>query len=521
MHFFSSSGFEAGRLRGFRFLLLLPMVLVLPLNARAQHTVGRWTLGVRGGINSFFTDFNESLIGPGFDATGRFGIARNFSVGATLGYEELKTHLDPNVLGLPYDYVKLHAFPLTVNGYYHAFPGNKFSPYFTAGIGLLMYERLDWKADGLPDKGIKVSVDVPVGLGMEYFLNSHLSLNAELGYRILDDKTETVTEGGFDSFATLKAGAHLYFGSSDEDDDDQDGLNNGDEARFGTDKLQPDTDNDGIKDGDEVHMYGSNPLAEDTDGDGLSDSEEVFQWKTSPVNPDTDHDGLTDGDEKTRGTNPISQDTDGDVLLDGEEVAMGTNPLMIDTDSDGLSDYMESRTLLTNPLLADTDQDSLDDGSEVSRFQTDPLKADTDGGGVIDGIEIENGTDPLIAEDDKSGLQTVPGEPIVVSGIRFAPGGAVILHGSETALEDAFITLVLLGNATVDIVGYTDNSGQASDNLQLSQARADAVLTWFVNQGIDASRLRAVGKGEARPIAPNTTAEGRALNQRIELEIRK
>jgi len=68
----------------------------------------------------------------------------------------------------------------------------------------------------------------------------------------------------------------------------------------------------------------------------------------------------------------------------------------------------------------------------------------------------------------------------------------------------------------VEIRGYTDNIGSWKYNLRLSQKRAEAVRQYLINRGIDPKRLRAVGYGEANPIATNATAKGRAENRRIE-----
>ena len=63
---------------------------------------------------------------------------------------------------------------------------------------------------------------------------------------------------------------------------------------------------------------------------------------------------------------------------------------------------------------------------------------------------------------------------------------------------------------------HTDNSGPARDNLELSQRRARSVVQYMVQNGISASRLRAVGYGESRPAYQNATVEGRRLNRRVE-----
>lgn len=80
-------------------------------------------------------------------------------------------------------------------------------------------------------------------------------------------------------------------------DADSDGLNDGQEAIWGTDPHDPDTDKDGLKDGDEVLIYGSNPLEKDTDGDGLKDGIEVFYFRTNPIKESTDGDRYDDGQE--------------------------------------------------------------------------------------------------------------------------------------------------------------------------------------------------------------------------------
>jgi OOP family OmpA-OmpF porin len=71
-------------------------------------------------------------------------------------------------------------------------------------------------------------------------------------------------------------------------------------------------------------------------------------------------------------------------------------------------------------------------------------------------------------------------------------------------------------DVTVEIQGYTDNTGNKATNQKLSQARADAVRTWLIDKGIAADRLTAKGFGSDNPIAPNSTKEGRAQNRRIE-----
>jgi len=72
---------------------------------------------------------------------------------------------------------------------------------------------------------------------------------------------------------------------------------------------------------------------------------------------------------------------------------------------------------------------------------------------------------------------------------------------------------------TVIAVGYTDSIGSVDYNLGLSERRANAVKSYLVSKGVPADRIYTEGKGKADPIASNATAEGRAKNRRVEIEI--
>ena len=75
-------------------------------------------------------------------------------------------------------------------------------------------------------------------------------------------------------------------------------------------------------------------------------------------------------------------------------------------------------------------------------------------------------------------------------------------------------------NTTVDIIGHTDNTGEAGYNQGLSQRRAQGVAGILVGAGVTPGRVRSIGRGEDAPIASNLTPEGRAKNRRVEIIIR-
>jgi outer membrane protein OmpA-like peptidoglycan-associated protein len=71
----------------------------------------------------------------------------------------------------------------------------------------------------------------------------------------------------------------------------------------------------------------------------------------------------------------------------------------------------------------------------------------------------------------------------------------------------------------IEIGGHTDNTGDAAKNKTLSLNRAKAVKDYLVKAGIDATRMSAVGYGDAIPIADNSTPEGRSQNRRTVFKV--
>jgi len=71
----------------------------------------------------------------------------------------------------------------------------------------------------------------------------------------------------------------------------------------------------------------------------------------------------------------------------------------------------------------------------------------------------------------------------------------------------------------VRITGYTDNTGTADYNTKLSLQRAEAVRDYLISIGVDPKKMEVSGAGETKPIADNTTKEGREKNRRVEIEV--
>jgi outer membrane protein OmpA-like peptidoglycan-associated protein len=106
------------------------------------------------------------------------------------------------------------------------------------------------------------------------------------------------------------------------------------------------------------------------------------------------------------------------------------------------------------------------------------------------------------------------------SPIYFESGKAAIKSTSFQLLDEVAATLSTNRHiALVEIGVHTDSRGSSGWNRKLSQARAEAVLDYLVDRGVDASRLRAKGYGEDKPLDRRNTPRAQARNRRVELVI--
>ncbi|MFZ2960928.1 MAG: OmpA family protein [Candidatus Ozemobacteraceae bacterium] len=106
---------------------------------------------------------------------------------------------------------------------------------------------------------------------------------------------------------------------------------------------------------------------------------------------------------------------------------------------------------------------------------------------------------------------------VTVRGVTFDYDSAAITPSSIPALQAMLEYLKSNPGVRITIEGHCDTSGDTSLNPALSQGRAQAVKDWVVSHGADGSNLQAIGRGDTQPIADNGTAEGRAMNRRVDL----
>ena len=103
--------------------------------------------------------------------------------------------------------------------------------------------------------------------------------------------------------------------------------------------------------------------------------------------------------------------------------------------------------------------------------------------------------------------------------LEFESAKAIIKQSSYSSLDGLAMLLKSHPEWSVTLKGYTDNSGNAAKNLQLSKDRAASVKNYLINKGVSAANIQSQGYGSANPVASNSTLAGRAKNRRVEIEL--
>ena len=103
--------------------------------------------------------------------------------------------------------------------------------------------------------------------------------------------------------------------------------------------------------------------------------------------------------------------------------------------------------------------------------------------------------------------------------LEFETNKAIIKRSSYSSLDGLAMLLKQHNEWSVILKGYTDNSGNAAKNLQLSKDRSASVKAYLVSKGVPAGHIQTFGYGSADPVASNATLAGRAKNRRVEIEL--
>jgi len=140
---------------------------------------------------------------------------------------------------------------------------------------------------------------------------------------------------------------------------------------------------------------------------------------------------------------------------------------------------------------------------------------------MVDGVTLLNDKEALAKFVKDVFYEEVPEERIVLRGIHFDFDKYNIKPEWIPVLDEGVAVLQKHPEVKIIIEGHTDSIGTEAYNQKLSERRAKAVFDYFVSKGISPDRMKTVGFGELRPKADNSTAEGRAINRRVEIKIVK
>ena len=257
----------------------------------------------------------------------------------------------------------------------------------------------------------------------------------------------------------------------------------------------------------------------DTDGDGVYDKKDACPEIAGLVEfngcPDADGDGIKDSDDACPNVAGLAAmngcpDADGDGIADKDDMcpnSKGTkaNNGCPDTDGDGLVDKDDKCSSVAGPAAnggcpwPDTDGDSILDKDDKCPS--------------VAGIASEGGCPEVISNEAQMGMNAF------AEAVLFNTGRASFKAGVTEVLDGMLAIINEYPTAEFAIKGFTDTIGSASNNLKLSDKRANAVRDYLVENGIAASRLTAEGFGEESPIDTNMNRAGRANNRRVEVKV--
>jgi outer membrane protein OmpA-like peptidoglycan-associated protein len=108
---------------------------------------------------------------------------------------------------------------------------------------------------------------------------------------------------------------------------------------------------------------------------------------------------------------------------------------------------------------------------------------------------------------------------VMPSNVTFDVDKEDIKASFYPVLDSVALVLDEYDKTIIDVVGHTDSTGSHQYNQALSERRADSVAKYLISQKVDRVRIETFGMGETRPIADNSTAQGRQLNRRVELTL--
>ena len=515
-------------------LLFFALFIAAAFGMKAQNVDNKWGLDIQLGKTEYYGDLENQYFFKGDPhlfggiALNRY-MSKSFDLGLTTTYGVWAGALngknyDVKFSGKLFDASMLLKFKLNNGSILRE--NAKLAPYITAGIGYGYFGSFEAPSSIVanqtnPYKG--GNIIIPVGFGIKYNISQKVALQYQLLLNFSQsDKHDNTTyksngkllvDGKNDNFLKHSLSLVISFGKP------------------------KDTDNDGVI--DRLDLCPNTPAnvavtatgcPVDSDSDGVPDY--LDKCPDTPANVavtasgcpvDSDGDGVPDYLDKCPNT--------------PAKVKVDKKGCPVDTDGDGVADYLDkcpntpANTKVDSKGCAidiDSDKDGVNDNLDKcpntpANVKVDasgcPLDADADGipdyldrCPEVKGTKANNGC-PEIKKEEKDVFKNA------LQGIQFETGKDVIKKTSNTILNN--IADIMKANPAykLNIIGHTDNVGMPESNLKLSQKRAEAVKKYLAKQGVDVTRIKAIGRGDTVPVADNKTPEGRTQNRRVEFAV--
>ncbi|EIF43779.1 outer membrane fibronectin-binding protein, partial [gamma proteobacterium BDW918] len=233
---------------------------------------------------------------------------------------------------------------------------------------------------------------------------------------------------------------------------------------------------------------------------------------------------LTGGSVSDALTNSDANTDDGDGvvndLLGNRNANSGSsNPNPNDSDNDGIDDGASGEfTVVARQDQAGLTQSALD--LAIATAATSEQCVDQDADGVCDQKDrCENTPKTSLVLEDGCDLGNI--EPARLKGVNFSFDDDSLSPKAKATLDEAISLLQRSGYKTIEINGHTDHFGKQDYNLRLSQRRASNVKDYLIEHGIDANRIKIVGRGDQSLIAKIEDKDQAELNRRVDFTIIK
>ncbi|WP_276372417.1 OmpA family protein [Chryseolinea sp. H1M3-3] len=471
------------------------------------------SIGVYGTLNEYTGDLNRNHYHfynfyhpkPGAAISLQQYLSPSFNLVEKFSFNQVQYQNDDKVYGVDADFLTLNVKIKYKFNNDHIFKEDAvIAPFLVAGIGgTYIDSKVYTNFDNSTISDGEFQANAAVGAGILFQFSERLGFEISNTLNMpLYDAWDGVTKGDNDVYLQHSAG--LVFKLRKSKDTDMDGVSDRKDTCPDT-PGQVSVDSKGC------------PI--DSDGDTVADYLDKCPAIAGLSNlegcPDKDKDNVADINDKCPDVAGAARfngcpDTDNDGTEDANDRCPNQAGLDIfqgcpDTDSDGVEDAKDK---CPNTLA----------GIKVDETG---CPADTDGDGVIDEIDRcpttpGNGTAngcPEVREEVKKRLN------FATRGIYFETGKATLKSNSYAMLNEIISILEEYTDYSLRISGFTDSQGSEATNLRLSQDRVDAVKSYLTRNSVSESRIEATGYGEAKPIATNATATGRAQNRRVELEL--